>query len=612
MGNNDTGEFPGGTHPELERYMQGKGWEFEVYKTAKRTELKVNPCPLCGNTSKNFEINAATGLYRCWACNAQGTFETLQRNLGDSNDGIARIERAGKPGAGGKPKKNYKTIPLEKFSSAEKKLMAGDLGVMEYLHDRGITDDTIAHFHLGACRTRSMEPALLIPHLRGEDTVVLAMYRTIPPAEKQYLRESDMESVLFNENALHEASGEIVVCEGQLDAMSVWQAGCAPVVSVSTGAATDWPNEWIELISAFNKITMVYDGDEAGRSGARIVRQRVGEDKVWIADLPDGKDMNQILIDDGEEGVLRAISLARPAPVSGISTVEDGIIELQEQIVDGDGEGEGFPWFSAQINTAIGNAEFGDLVEIMGAAGTGKTTLMLQQARFLATELHIPVLVTCMEMRMRRLVRKTIQSLYQITKEEVDLNVLGDAIMAFDGIPLYFATPPRDANVGYLVDQATSAFKRLGVRAWIVDNLIILTESAADPLREQAVVTRDLKGWAMDFNNVIYLLAHPRKVDNGVVAGSSDMRGNGAIVANADILMNLHRKSLAPTKEERITSWDRNSDGHLLEPVTSVHPLKVRDNEARIGWVYFHGAQSFFRDAEGDDFEAAKQRAAAV
>ena len=587
-------------HPNIAAYIEKKGWTFRVQQMRNRREVQISPCPFCSNTSHNFEINATTGLYRCWACNASGSFESLQRELGDSMDGVATIERI----MGQKRKENYRSFPADKMDAPHAALMAGDMGALDYLRGRGFTDDTIQHFRLGVTRA-GRNPRLIIPHF-NQGQLGLLMYRSMPPEDKVFLREEGMGSILFNVDALHESDGTIIICEAQLDAMSVWQAGHRNVVSVSTGAGTEFSNDYVDLLSGFKKIIMVYDGDQAGRDGAKTIRNRLGADRVWIAECPDGEDANSLLMKEGAQRVNRLIQEAQPAPIPGIQQIDSVIEDMQEFILSEGSMDIGYDWFLEHLTKCAGKAAPGDLIQVMGQPGVGKTTLMLLQALYLAQVLGIPVLFDCLEMTPMKMVRKLIQGIFKLKKDQVNLEVIGEALVKLEGVPLYFGSHGDDVSIHSLAKTADQAFIRFGVRVWVVDNLIILTEGASDPMREQAAVTRKLKNWARANNNVAYLLTHPRKGDEGRVEGLGDMRGSGAITANADTVINLWRKNLAPRNENDVMGFNGNDLG-LQDPKVAAFCLKGRDVDgSRVGWLFFEGAISSFRNACDADFDEAR------
>ena len=112
---------------------------------------------------------------------------------------------------------------------------------LEYLHGRGITDDSIERFNLGynANWKHSTAPnstptrRIIIPRTKGTYTA-----RNIDKPRNEW-EEDRIKQVqgrqkdLFNLEALDGAETPII-CEGELDAISLYQAGAASVVAIGT------------------------------------------------------------------------------------------------------------------------------------------------------------------------------------------------------------------------------------------------------------------------------------------------------------------------------------------------------------------------------------------
>ena len=117
---------------------------------------------------------------------------------------------------------------------------------LEYLHGRGITDASIERFNLGYCatwkHTRAGEQVpptkrIIIPRTKGTYTA----RRIDKPAndiEANYTKQvQGRQKDLFNLEALDGATTPII-CEGELDAISLYQAGAASVVAIGTTTNT--------------------------------------------------------------------------------------------------------------------------------------------------------------------------------------------------------------------------------------------------------------------------------------------------------------------------------------------------------------------------------------
>ncbi len=113
---------------------------------------------------------------------------------------------------------------------------------LEYLHGRGITDDSIERFNLGYCGTWKHSKAgeriaptrrIIIPRTKGTYTA-RNMDKPRNEWEAEYIKQvQGSQKDLFNLEALDGAETPII-CEGELDAISLYQAGAASVVAIGT------------------------------------------------------------------------------------------------------------------------------------------------------------------------------------------------------------------------------------------------------------------------------------------------------------------------------------------------------------------------------------------
>lgn len=133
-------------------------------------------------------------------------------------------------------------------------------------------------------------------HSEWTDDQIAKQCPTIPP---KYYGITGNRAGIFNADALWTAH-DVVVCEGEIDAMLLCQVGYNAVSS--TGGAGTWKPEWAKLFAAVRSIIILYDNDAAGRDGALKVRATLA--RARIATYPDG------IKDAGE------LFASHPAPVS--------------------------------------------------------------------------------------------------------------------------------------------------------------------------------------------------------------------------------------------------------------------------------------------------------
>lgn len=119
-------------------------------------------------------------------------------------------------------------------------------------------------------------------------------------ADKQFECRGNMKSPsLFGKHLWSNNSKTIIICEGEIDCLSIAEAqDCKwPVVSVPTGAqsAAKVVKQELEWLSGFQSIIFCFDNDEAGKSGLEDCIGLFAPGKVKIASLSE-KDANECLI----------------------------------------------------------------------------------------------------------------------------------------------------------------------------------------------------------------------------------------------------------------------------------------------------------------------------
>ncbi|MCS4195926.1 DUF3987 domain-containing protein [Salinibacter ruber] len=132
----------------------------------------------------------------------------------------------------------------------------------------------------------------------------------------------------------------VVICEGELDALSAYAQGFH-TVSGTAGASTFEP-EWAQLIAEMEPaqergVVVAYDGDESGRHNAPDVAEALCSAGLEprVASLPDGADVNDVLT-EGDKTDLHA-HLAQADPYEPPET--DTALRVGEPEQDG-GESE--------------------------------------------------------------------------------------------------------------------------------------------------------------------------------------------------------------------------------------------------------------------------------
>ena len=166
--------------------------------------------------------------------------------------------------------------------------------VHQYLMtERKLTSETLSRFKIGE---RNGE--IIFPSYRNGDLIsVKYMKLKRDNGKKVMYVEKDCEPSLFGWQAIPDKARKIVICEGEIDAMSLYQYGL-PALSVPFGAGTGRKHEWVEYefdrLSMFDEIYICMDNDDEGKKASEEIIARLGPHRCLMVALP-MKDASECL-----------------------------------------------------------------------------------------------------------------------------------------------------------------------------------------------------------------------------------------------------------------------------------------------------------------------------
>ena len=246
----------------------------------------------------------------------------------------------------------------------------------------------------------------------------------------------------------------------------------------------------------------------------------------------------------------------------------------------------------------------GQLIVVGARPGAGKSVFGMDVARHVGIRLQDPVYFLTLEMTAKELMKRMIAAearvnLHSILHHRVDKELLSE-----DDWHRMAQASQRIQDSAITIDDASSAglgrlrsrlrhLKRTtGVRIAIVDYLGILSTSGRQENRQQSIaeLTRGLKQVAREVGVPIILLAQlNREVmsrqDRRPV--SSDLKDSGAIEADADAVILIHRPDMYEPESPRAGEADLIVDKHRAGPQSTIT-------------VVFQGHYSRFMDMAAD------------
>ncbi len=265
-------------------------------------------CPIHkGEGTDTFHASLSKNAFHCFSCKKRGNvldfvaamedcsvreaaaklsdwFSVAQQQSREEGTGTASLPS---PQPAAKPPEELVNKPLS-FQ------LKGVDASHPYLASRGISRETAETFGIGYFPGKgSMAGRVVIPIHDEQGRLVAYAGRSIDNTEPKYklppgFRKS---AVLFN---LHRVTGkEVIVVEGFMGCMKVWQS-LHPFVVALMGCSLSEQQEEL-LVSRFQQVTLLLDGDVAGRQAAEEIARRLVR-KLWvrIVEVPDGRQPDEL------------------------------------------------------------------------------------------------------------------------------------------------------------------------------------------------------------------------------------------------------------------------------------------------------------------------------
>ena len=189
----------------------------------------------------------------------------------------------------------------------------------EYLNKRGFSDETIKSFGFGY---DSQENSIVIPINDGYGKPVGFSRRFLDPTNGPKYKNSRNDDVfnkghiLYNLDKARKHSGEqLLVLEGYFDVVSAWQSGFPNSVAICKDTLTEEQAGMITKLCKGKTVVLVPDNDETGRKSVLanrdLLRSSDPSVHIQVAQPPEEfKDLNDVLLASGEEGVKTVIAAA--------------------------------------------------------------------------------------------------------------------------------------------------------------------------------------------------------------------------------------------------------------------------------------------------------------
>lgn len=578
-------------------------------------ELFFVKCPYCGestNDKKTFSINLRTGMFKCFRskCGAHGNMITLARDfnfsLGQNADEYYR------------PQKRYKV-----FKKPTEPIIPKDEAVA-YLESRGISLETVKKYQITA-----KDGLIVFPHFDQDGNIQTIKYRNPAPKENQSKEffETNTKPILFGMMQCNPENKTLIVTEGQIDSLSISEAGIENAVSVPGGVKSfTWiPYCW-DWMSQFEKIIIFGDHEHDKITLYSEFHLRWGS-KVWNVqpeDYLDCKDANDILRKYGAKQIRKCIENATQPPIPKIIDIAD--VE--------DVDVNSIPKLRTGINkldeVLCGGLPFGQVIVVTGKSGDGKSTLANQMIVNAINEGYKSFIYS------GELPNYLLKS--WLTFQAAGANYVKHEQAKGIDRQIYYVEPKEKQMISEwfrgnvwiydnrivgddeeehakLLDLTQAVIEQKGVRVILLDNLMTAMtlepdQTSQDKFDRQGAFVEKLAKIALKHEALIILVAHKRKMGSGdtndMVAGSSDIVNLASIILSyergkQEDPMNTRR--LKVTKNRLFGSLT-NADGILLDFDPASKRIYAHQNNGELkrhyNWEEFTNYKEYFNDTDDD------------
>lgn len=329
-------------------------------------------CPFHTEKSPSFSVSPSKNIYKCFGCGKSGDSTTFVME----HEHISYIEAI-------KWLANRYNIEITEETARKsfdrplpRLKKCADATVKYFEESRGISNNTLLRFKV----TDSMEwmpkakteiPVICFNYYRKEELINIKFRGK----NKDFLMTKNAELIFYNLDAI-ENETECFIVEGEIDCMSLHEAGIYNVVSVPNGAGVGQLKlEYLDNCWGYfenkKKVVLMTDNDEPGLKLRDELARRIGYDKCFQVEYTNGcKDSNEVLVKHGKMALLECIDNAAQWPIHGLVSMDD-MFTTVEQFYE-----QGYPkGYAAGLGTFDDHLTFypGQLTMVTGIPGSGKS-----------------------------------------------------------------------------------------------------------------------------------------------------------------------------------------------------------------------------------------------
>ncbi len=519
-------------------------------------------CPYCNGGARRdrdtFSINLGSGQFKCLraGCGASGNMIRLSRDfdfsLGEADEYY-------------QPKKQYRKLKTPKEPIKPKE------PAVKYLMGRGISEETVKRFEITV--QTEHENVLVFPFFDEKGIMQFVKYRKTDfdksrDKNKEWC-ERECKPVLFGMKQCNGKFDRLVVTEGQIDSLSVAEAGIENAVSVPNGAkGFTWVPYCYDWVTKFQEIVVFGDFEKGSMTLLEDIKKRFPCKirQVREQDYKGCKDANELLQKFGKEAVRQAVEQAVAVPLNRVlplAEVENVNIYELPKLKSG----------IAELDKKLyGGLPFGMVCILAGKRGDGKSTLA-GQIMVNAVEQDYVTFAYSGELpnylykswfdfqaagrnriREERKEDSTINRYITRKNQELINSWYREKAYIYDNRII------EENEQEDLLKTLERSIMQYGVKVALIDNLMtamyIDEGKGTDRYVRQGSFVKDLTRIAIKYDCLILLVAHRRK-NSFTLDANDEVSGSGDITNLAGITLSYDRGEKKELEDGQMTEEQR-------------------------------------------------------
>jgi twinkle protein len=420
-------------------------------------------------------------------------------------------------------KENIENVDIYKSIKKYTKPTFNNLPISQSIIDwfknkRHISVDTLNYFKISTdCeympQIKDKVNCILFPYYINNE-IVNIKYRD---HKKNFKLSKDCELVFYNIDSV-EMYDSVYVTEGEIDAMSLHEAGYKNVISVPNGATTgninfDYLENCVTKLQDKSKFILCFDSDTAGVNLRNAFAKRMGEYRCVYIDFKEFKDANEVLCQFGASTLQSVLRDEVKFKISGVFSVNDIDAEINDYYENGLPKG-----------AKIGDHGFDKLLDfhkgymtlITGIPGSGKSEFLdyiicklacfsnwkfgLYSPENHPLQLHFSKFA-------EKLLGKPFDGIGRMSRLELDQSKL------FANDKFYFIKPKEDFTLDNILSTIDNLIMAYGIECFVIDawNKIEHNYNGS----ETQYISKQLDkivNFAEQRNVHVFVVAHPIKM----------------------------------------------------------------------------------------------------